>query len=235
VEYVHRPILVNYAFPVGEWITIQSDAMLRLQTWTFPIGFCSPTTHFYSAAMFLADKFTLAENITNGGLCFFFVNPSTANHVIVQITSRRVDYTESHVEVWNGNFERVECGKGTCDVKLHERFFIRLVGAKAGIRYYVEAHFEQHDIPGGCGRSAIPVWDGKLLYTAALKAVDEEFICDDPSRVNRRREIQFWILSAGIAVAIMAVVVWLWKQSGEAGGLTRMPKRLLEQTAADRT
>jgi hypothetical protein len=206
--------------------------MLRLQTWTFPIGFCSPSTHFFSAATFLADEFTLAENITNGGLCFFFENPSTTNHVIVQITSKRVDYAESRVEVWNSNLERVECGKGKCDVKLHERFFVRLVGAKAGIRYYMETHFEQHDTPGGCGRNAIPVWDGTLWYTAALKAVDEEFLCDDPSRINRRRMIRFGILIAGIMVVIVGAVVW---KSGGAGGLTRMPKQLLEQPATERT
>jgi hypothetical protein len=235
VEYVHRPILVNYAFPVGEWITIQSDVGLRLQTWTFPIGFCSPATHFYSAATYLADEFTLAENITNGGLCFFFDNPSTTNNVIVQIVSKRVDFTESRVEVWNGNFERVDCGKATCAVKLRERFFVRFVGAKAGIRYYIEAHFEQHDTPGGCGRNAIPVWDGKLLYTAALKAVDEEFMCDGPSGINRRRGIQFWILAAGLAVVIAATVVWLRRQSDETEWLSRVPRQLLEQPAAERT
>jgi hypothetical protein len=232
VEYVHRPILVTYAFPVGELITVQSDARLRLQTWTFPIGFCSPATHFYSAATFLTDEFTLAENITNGGLCFFFDNPSTTNHVIVQIMSKRVDYTESRVEVWNSDFERVQCGKARCDLKLHERFFVRVVGAKEGIRYYMEAHFEQHDTPGGCGRNAIPVWDGKLLYTAALKAVDEEFMCDDPSRINRRREIQFWILTGALAIVIMAAVAWLWRQSDETGGWIRVPKQLLEQSFA---
>jgi hypothetical protein len=54
----------------------------------------------------------------------------------VQITSKRVDYAGSWVEVWKGNLERVECGKGKYDVKLHERFFVRLVAAKAGIKYY---------------------------------------------------------------------------------------------------
>jgi hypothetical protein len=60
-------------------------------------------------------------------------------------------------------------------------------------------------------------------------------MCDDPSGINRRRGIQFWILAAGLAVGMAATVVWLRRQSDETGGLSRVPRQLLEQPAAERT
>jgi hypothetical protein len=204
VEYIHRPLLSNFVFPVGEIVQLRSDAVLRVQVWVLPIHFCAPTTFFYSAAHLVSNEFTLTENVVNG-LCLFFNSASKKNRIIAEIKSKKVDYSESRVEIINSNFELLKCKKERCEQELGDRFFVRFVGAKTGLRLLVEAFFEHSDLLGACTRNSVPVWDGNLSYTVDLHATNEEFICDEPVLLARKRQKKWLFLAFGFLLSIFAI------------------------------
>jgi hypothetical protein len=204
VEYVHRPLLTNCAFPVGEVIRFESDLPATVQVWVLPIHFCAPTTFFYSAALMVWDEFTLTDTLVNG-LCLFFSNPSPQNRVAAQIRSKKVNYSESHVQIIKANFEALECGKEKCERELSDRFFVRFVGAKAGLRLLIETAHEREHPRGPCARNSVPVWDGNLSYAVDLPVADEDFICDNPRRLTRKRQQKWLFLACILSFAMLAV------------------------------
>jgi hypothetical protein len=227
VEYVHRPLLINHAFPIGERIVVQSDTRLQLQVWAFPFGFCSPTTHSYSAAVSVSNRFTLMTNVTNGPLCLFFDNPSIRSLTVAQTQSRKFDPLHSMIEVWNGAFEQLNCPKKKCRLVIVDKFLVRLIGAGEGLRYYIKAHFQHNEILSVCGRTAIPVWDGNMTYTATLDTFNEELICDAPMRMTR--ETKAFIKLGVIMFVVLAVNKWLWNKSKKRADASRTPRQLLDQ------
>jgi hypothetical protein len=233
VRYVHRPLLVNYAFPVGEIVRFQSDSVVTVQIWVLPMRYCAPSTFFYSAAHLVSDEFTLTDSVADG-LCLFFNGSPGRNRVVAAIRSKRVDYFESRVEVVAADFHAANCSKEKCDVDINGRFFVRFVGAKAGLRLLVEAFFEKHDILGACVRNSVPVWDGNLSYTVDLRAVDDDFICDEPGRLTRKKQKKWLIWGCWISVAVLAVVYpFIWKDSLNDGA-KRVPMQLQDFPASRR-
>jgi hypothetical protein len=229
IEYIHRPILLNSAFPVGEVVRFVADCRVQLQVWVFPIEFCTPATFFYSSGTAIWDEFTLAESLDKS-LCLFFDNPSMNNAVIAQIKSKKVNYTESRVEVITSPLERLDCRKNKCARLVTDRFFIRFVGAKAGMRFFVETNFEKSMSLTGCGRNPIPVWDGNLSYAGKLEVMDEVLACDEgleAAEGQRKR----WILlfaGGGMIAVFMAGCYWVrWKMLQEPFlGWTLLPEVL---------
>jgi hypothetical protein len=228
-EYVHRPLLIHHAFPVGERVIICSEAPLRLQVWAFPTEFCAPTTYSYSAAASMANEFTLTSNVTSGGLCLFFDNPSMQNRIVAQIQSKRFDPSHSMVEIWNAGFQQHQCPKARCKLLLSDRFFVRLVGALQGLRYHIEAHFERHEIRSACRRSAIPVWDGNLTYPPALGTFNEELICDTPIGMTRERKRNVLIGAGVMMFVLLAIIASFRNKSGKEAGVAKTPRPFLDQ------
>jgi hypothetical protein len=225
--YLHHPVLVNSAFPVGELVRFKSDGRVQVQLWVFPIDFCAPTTFFYSAESSLSDEFRLTESFVNG-LCLFFDNPSLKNRVIAQIKSKRVDYSISRVEVINTQLDRLDCQKNRCLREIKGRFFVRFVGAKVGLKLMIETEFQKNEAFGRCSRNAIPVWDGNLSYAGTFPTADEEFICDEPVRLARKKwKHWIWI---GCGICLMGCVIsfpychWIRRQNREDW----IPKQLQE-------
>jgi hypothetical protein len=231
IVYIHHPILINYVFPVGELVRFKSDAPVQVQVWVLPIDFCAPTTFFYSATVSISDEFTLTGKIANG-LCLFFDNPSMKNHVVAQIKSKRVDYSESRVEVIGGSFDRLECEKNRCTKEVNDRFFIRFVGANAGLRLLVETEFEKNEALAGCARNAIPVWDGNLSYTGILEVSDEEFLCDDPAQLMRKKQKKWLLTLGGGFVVVFAILLPYCSCIGMKNREERMPQQLQEMPVA---
>jgi hypothetical protein len=210
IEYIYKPVLVNAAFPVGDIITFTTDCRLRVQIWVLPIGFCSPMTHVYSIAHSLSNTFTLTENISH--LCFFFDSPSQSTSITAEIVSKRVNFSASRVELWSGGLEPIPCLKSRCKASVSSRFFVRFVGAQAGMRFLVEGLFQRHDLESVCAREAVPVWDGNLSYTAGLPAQKELFYCDE-SYVAWLQQRRNWKILATVVVCGAALIrLWFWCQ-----------------------
>jgi hypothetical protein len=205
VQYTYRPTLVNAAFPVGDIISLATDALIRLQVWVIPIGFCSPITHYYSIAHSFSDEFTLAENISN--LCLFFENPSRDTKISAEILSKRVNFSESRIEIWDSDLARVPCSKSQCDAQLHSKFFIRIVGARTGLRVALRGEFQRHELATVCTRDSVTVWDANLSYSASLATTAEKFWCDDS--YAEKREKERLLLEIVVALVVLGIA-GLW-------------------------
>jgi hypothetical protein len=229
VEYVYKPTLANAAFFVGDIVTLLTDAPIEVQVWVFPIDFCSPTTHYYSIAQSFSNRFTLMENVSH--LCLFFENPSRATQISAQILSKRVNFSESRIEIWDGGLERISCPKHKCEAMLHSKFFIRVVGAHSGLKIALSGSFKRHDLATVCTRDAVTVWDANQSYTAHLATVEEQFFCDDSLAV--RMQYQWTIAWIGAAVLGLCggVCLWLWWNRAN-GALTHLPARFRKEAVS---
>jgi hypothetical protein len=157
----------------------------------------------------------LSENISN--LCLFFENPSRNNEITARILSRRVNFSETRIEIWTSHFERVPCRKNKCHASLRSKYFIRIVGARSGLRVGLSGTFQHHDLATLCSREPVTVWDANLTYAANLPTEREKFYCDESHVAKMEQQRNLIVVSAVLATVVIGGVVWLWRRRSWEG------------------
>jgi hypothetical protein len=193
---------------VGTYLSVIADSLMLLQTWIIPISFCAPSVFQYFSSHSFSDEFSLG--VTFPTLCFLIDNPTGAEFTI-KLQSKRVNYTESRVEIWNSAFERVHCPKNRCSAKLSGTFIARVVNGRYGLRYSLQGRFNNHEIQTQCGRESIPIWEGNRSFLVSFDIKSEEFECD--GMVIAKTEgsrLQYWASPAAVCcVSVALLTLWL--------------------------
>jgi hypothetical protein len=210
VNYTYRPVVTTSALVIGNSIIVTGDSAITLQTWIIPATFCAPAVFHYSSSHSFSDEFRLGVSFPT--LCFLIDNPTGADFTI-QLQSKRVNYTESRVEIWTSGFERVNCPKNRCSAKLAGSFIARIVNGHSGLRYSLQGRFRRHEIQTQCGREAIPIWDRNRSFLVPFNTWYEEFECDGMVIAKREgNRVHIWAARAGACVlGAMLLALWVWE------------------------
>jgi hypothetical protein len=188
---------------------VSSDIPIVLQTWILPLTFCSPSIFHYASSNSFSNEFILKGDIAT--LCLFIDNP-TGGYFSVRLLSKRVNFTESRIEIWTAEFSRVDCPKNKCSASLSSQFLVRIINGRLGFRYDLRGTFKEHDIQTQCGREAIPIWEGNSSFLVNLNACDERFVCDGKVIAQPEKEVGVSVCRGlGVLAVVLFVVLWLWE------------------------